>query len=213
MIAVSSFRPFDGCPKTIWQHQITANRSWERIFNQIFYFNDRDQRMHSAKTVFLPCKEKPTIKAIAGFCGGLNDWSCLVNADIIIPPNFRRVEEALRSNLAGCAVSRRWTVLEDGDTSKARLVDYGLDFFAATPMIWKKVAEKIPTDFRLGRIVFDNWLVNFFMSEFGNYCYDVTGSRVVFHPQHEDRVDRNWSWPKDDPILARNSWPFHAIAV
>ncbi len=90
-------------------------------------------------------------------------------------------------------------------------MDLGLDFFAATPTVWKAAAEKIPAEFTLGRIAWDNWMLNFFMSEFGNYCFDITPSRVVFHPQHEDREDQNWDFPKKDPYIVRNNWPFHVI--
>jgi hypothetical protein len=213
MIIVSSFRPFETCSNIVWLQQEAANRSWVRLFDRIFYFNHSDTRMKSAKTAFLPTNGKPAIKKLAAFCGGLNDWSCLVNADIVIPQNFRRVEEALRGQPAGCAVSRRYTLPADGDTATARLTDLGLDFFAATNTVWKAVAEKIPEGFCLGRTKWDNWVLNFFMAEFGNHCYDLTNSRVVFHPMHEDRADQNWDYPKDDPYLNKNNWPFHAIEI
>ena len=213
MIIVSSFRPFDECSNDVWLNQEAANRSWERLFERIFYFNRSDSRMKSAKTAFLPTTGKPAIKKMAAFCGGLNDWSALVNADIVIPQNFRRVESALRSRAAGCAISRRYTLPAEGDTSSARLTDLGLDFFAATPAIWRAAAEKIPPEFCLGRITWDNWMVNFFMAEFGPYCYDLTPSRVVFHPMHEDRSDQNWDFPTDDPYLLKNNWPVHSIEI
>jgi len=213
MILISSFRPFDGCPPVIWQQQEAANRSWVRLFDKIFYFNHSDPRLGSAKTAFFPCDGKPSIKTLATFAGYLADWSCIVNADIIIPQNFRRVEEALRTRPAGCAVSRRYTLPADGDQVGARLTDLGLDFFAATPTIWKAVAEKIPESFTLGRIAWDNWMVNFFMAEFGNHCYDITPARVVFHPMHEDRTDQNWDFPKGDPYMMKNNWPFHSIEI
>ena len=123
MIIVSSFRPFETCSNTVWLQQEAANRSWVRLFDRIFYFNHSDPRMKSAKTAFLPTNGKPSIKKMAAFGGGLNDWSCLVNADIVIPQNFRRVEEALRGQPAGCAVSRRYTLPADGDTATARLTE------------------------------------------------------------------------------------------
>ncbi len=215
MICVSSFRPFDGCPTAIWENQVVANRSWVRLFPQIFYFNNAEQRMRSAQTVFLPTTGKPSIRKMAGFCGALNDWSCILNADIVIAQNFRRVEDMMRSRQVGCCVSRRYTLPADGDTANAALqpTDHGLDFFAATPTVWQAVAAKIDPDYCLGRIVWDNWMLNFFMAEFGNFCFDLTPARVVFHPQHEDRADQNWNYPKDDPILKRNNWPFHSIEV
>jgi hypothetical protein len=213
MIIVSSFRPFEGCPPGIWNHQVAANRSWVRLFHRIFYFNQADPRMRDPRVGFLPTNGKPSIKKMAAFCGGLNDWSAIVNADIVIPQNFRRAEDALRSRPAACAVSRRYTLPPGGDTSTARLLDLGLDFFAATPKVWKAAAEKIPEGFCLGRISWDNWILNFFMAEFGNYCYDLTPARVVFHPQHEGREDQNWDFPKDDPYILKSNWPFHSIEI
>ena len=211
MIIVSSFRPHVGCPANIWQQQEAANRSWTRLFDKIIYFNVSDPRMASDKTLFLPTEGKPSIQKIARFCGGLAGWSCLVNADIFIPQKFRQVENALLAKGGGCAVSRRFTLPADGDTATARLTDLGLDFFTATGPVWQAVAEKIPPEFCMGRIAWDNWLLNFFMAEYGNDCYDLTNSRVVFHPMHEDRIDQNWNFPKDDPYILKNNWPFHSI--
>lgn len=217
MIIISSFRPYEGCPPAIWEQQTAANRSWVRIFDQIIYFNDAEPRMAASnKVMFLPTTGKPSIKKIVKFASGLNDWSAIVNADIVIPSNFRRVEDALRGRPAACAISRRYTLTPDGDTTAAQLApgDNGLDFFAATPAVWKLAAEKIPDGFCLGRIVWDTWMLNFFMGEFGNHCYDVTPARVVFHPQHEDRTDQNWDFPKTDPYLTKHGfWPFHSIEI
>jgi hypothetical protein len=215
MIAVSSFRPFADCPPAIWDNQVAANRSWVRLFPQIFYFNQAEPRMRSARTAFLPTTGKPSIKNLANFCGLLNDWSCIVNADIVIPQAFRRVEDHLRSHTAACCISKRYTLPPDGDTAGATLdpTDHGLDFFAATPKVWQTAAAKIDPAYTLGRIVWDNWMVNFFMAEFGNFCYDLTPARVIFHPKHEDRTDQNWDFPKDDPILKRNNWPFHSVEL
>ena len=216
MIIISSFRPYEGCPPAIWEQQVAANRSWVKIFDKIIYFNAAEPRMAGGdKVMFLPTTGKPSIKKIATFAGGLNDWTAIVNADIVIPSNFRRVEDALRGRPAACAISRRYTLPADGETAGAQLAagDNGLDFFAATPRVWKLAGEKIPDGFTLGRIVWDNWMLNFFMAEFGNYCYDVTPSRVVFHPQHEYRVDQNWDFPKTDPYLNKNHWPFHSIEI
>ena len=213
MIFVSSFRPFKNCPPEIWDQQVTANRSWVQVVPQVFYFNEREPRMADAKVAFLPTQGKPSIKQMAAFCAGLNDWSAIINADIYVPQSFRRAEDALRGRQSGCAISRRYTLDSSGDPSTGALRDNGLDFFAATPSVWKLAAEKIDPGFTLGRIVWDNWMLNFFMAEFGNYCYDLTPARVIFHPTHQDRVDQNWDVPKADPYLQKNNWPFHSIEI
>lgn len=210
MIFVSSFRPYDGCPEEVWENQIAANRSWNRIAEKIFYFNDRDPRMASDKTMFLPTQGRPAIKTMAAFCGQLAGWSAILNADIVIPQSFRRVEDVLLAGDKACAVSKRYNMVE-GDPSTGKVTDNGLDFFAANAPVWKLAGETIADDYRLGRIIWDTWMVNFFMFKFGNFCYDITPSRVVFHPIHDGRQDQNWDYNKNDEILKKNNWPFHEI--
>jgi hypothetical protein len=162
--------------------------------------------------MFLPTKGKPTIKAMAAFCGQLAGWSCILNADIVVPQNFRRVEDVLLAGDKACAISKRYNMVDD-DQSAAKITDNGLDFFAANAPVWKLAAETINDDYRMGRIVWDTWMVNFFMFKFGNYCHDITPSRVVFHPLHDGRTDQNWEFNKNDEVLKKNNWPFHEIAV
>lgn len=212
MIFLSSFRPQANCPDEIWEHQIAANRSWTRVAESIFYFNKLDLNLRSTKTAFIGnSDDKPSIRQLAAFAGGMNSWVAILNADIVIPQAFRRVEDAIRSRACACVVSRRYNIAVDGDQSQAKVTDHGLDFFAATPHVWKAVANEIPDDFKMGRIVWDNWLINFFMLHYGNFCYDITPARVVFHPLHEHREDQNWEFNKNDPVLRKNNWPFHSI--
>jgi hypothetical protein len=238
---ISSYRPFDGCSPEIWENQITANRSWmnavgsektpknqfssDKAFEnpvgtseRIFYFNERDQRMSSAKTVFLPFRSKPPIKTMARFAAGLGGWTALINADIILTLNFRRVELELNNKLAACAVSRRFTLVRTtgpiiADYSNARITDNGVDFFAATPKVWEKVAADMPPEFLLGKTAWDRYLVNFFMLHFGNYCYDLTDSKICLHPLHEDRADQTWDCPHNNEIMRKNQWPFHSLTI
>ena len=241
MTLLSSYRPFTGCPDAIWENQTVANRSWLNAVaaektpknqfssdvafenpvgtqERIFYFNERDQRMSSAKTVFLPFKSKPPVKTMAQFAAGLGGWSALVNADIILTLNFRRVERELNNKLAACAVSRRFTVIRTtgpiiADYSAARVTDNGVDFFAATPKVWERVAADMPPKFLFGKKYFDAWLVNYFMLNFGNFCYDFTDSKICLHPLHEDRTDQNWEPPRDNEVMRKNQWPFHSLTI
>jgi hypothetical protein len=219
---ISSFRNFVACSESYWNNQATANRSWQIVVtdanDRIFYFNERETRMNSAKTVFLPHKSKPTIRSMAGFAAGLGDWSALVNADIILTRNFRRVENELMKRQAVCAVSRRFTLIRTtgpiiDDYSNARITDNGIDFFAATPRVWKQVADNIPLEFLFGKVMWSTWLVNYFMLNWGNFCYDLTDSKICLHPLHEDRTDQEWEWNKKDPVLNKNGFPFHSIVI
>lgn len=241
MNILSSYKVFDACPPKIWENQIVANRSWlnsvasektpknqfssDAAFEnpvgtqeRIFYFNERDQRMSSAKTIFLPHKTKPTVKSMAGFAAGLGGWTALINADIILTLNFSRVEKELLNKLAACAVSKRFTVIRTtgpiiADYSAARVTDNGVDFFAATPAVWQKVADDIPPEFLFGKKGFDTYLVNHFMLNFGNFCYDLTDSKICLHPLHNDRSDQNWDVPRNNEVMRKNNWPFHSLTI
>lgn len=182
MIAVSS-RRLEG-PSEIIDAQIKALESWRGHFPEIYF----PQVIEG---------EKPSISYLTDFCASLPDWSCLLNADIIIGPNWSRAERALRESGAVCAISRRYEIPKDGDLTKAEVVDQGLDFFAATPTIWASAAAEVPEVFRLGKILWDTWMLGFFMHISRGKCADLTPARVVFHPQHGDRRDQN----VDPPIM------------
>lgn len=208
VIIASSFRPFDKCSPEIADNQVRAKLSWDKCAERVVYLNHPEPRLSGPHTVFIPTDGKPDIKSMAILLGSQPDWGCIANADIVLGSGIRRLLETLTLCEANCAVSKRYTLPEGGDTSKATLVeaDYGVDFFVAKPEVWRHVARKIPKDFKLGRIVWDTWLVCFFVTEYFWSCYDATPSRVVFHPKHGDREDQALKVPKD-PYLSKSLWP------
>lgn len=187
MIAVSSFREIGKSPEYD-RNQFAARQSWLRAFDAIVYFNQPDGNMAGDNIGFIPWEPFPEISVMAEFCSVQRDWCALINADIVVGDKFRQVESDLKQNRALAACSSRYEFEPGQSLDRARVVDQGLDFFAAVPGIWRQVADQIPQRFRIGHCLFDTWLIGFF----NKLCrhtgfYDITPARVIFHPRHGDR--------------------------
>lgn len=202
MISISSFKPFEKCAPEIIANQISANISWRNSFDKIFYFNRSENQLSG---IFLIQEGRPAIKSMALFASKLSGWSCIVNADIQVSEKIKQAEIKLNEKNAKCAISRRFQIPEN------KIMDGGLDFFAATPKVWGAVSKAIDEKFCLGRIVWDTWMLNFFVTEFNDSCYDITATRCIFHPKHGDRQDQNFDYPKNDPYLLKSRWPILKI--
>lgn len=207
MIIASSCRPFGECSPEIAANQIQAKRSWDEAGAKVVYLNEPEPSLSGVDTTFIPSRGKPQIKSMAILLGAQLDWGCIVNADIVLGESVRHVVETLTLCEAACAVSKRYT-MSGGDTARATLVeaDYGLDFFIAKPEVWRHVARVIPPEFKLGKIVWDTWMVCFMVKEYYWSCYDATPARAVFHPNHGDRKDQGLNVPQDK-YLSNSVWP------
>jgi hypothetical protein len=207
VIIVSSLRPADRCPECISEQQHSACKSWLRTGNDVAYFTNEP----AGDCARVPCDGKPAIHLLATWCGQRSDWAAIVNADIILAPTWPAVEAALRSSGAKAAISRRWTLPPDNDPEidedpfeDAALIDQGLDFFAARPEVWREAARFVPKQFKLGHILWDTWMLSFFVHNFKTA--DLTDARVVFHPQHEHRGDQSMM-RSSDSYLDMVRWP------
>jgi hypothetical protein len=67
------------------------------------------------------------------------------------------------------------------------MIDNGLDFFCATPSVWKLAAMMVPKTYRLGHCLWDTFTLGFMCTHYYNWLWDFTECRIVFHPKHEDR--------------------------
>ncbi len=205
MIAISSFRPFDKCNEQIKENQLRAFRSWLLPFNRIIYFGQATQELQSCKTEFVACEEKPTIKKMSRMAADVGDWVAIVNADIVVTEKIHQIEQRLNQLECECAISQRY------DLDTGRVIDNGLDFFAAIPSVWSKLSVRIPEGFALGRIAWDSWVLGWMVANYGRKCADITPSKVCFHPRHEERVDQNWNAPTNDKYLKTFFWPTMAV--
>lgn len=182
MIAISSFRPFGQDPE--WDtNQTTAHATWQKVFSKIIYLNDREPALESENTVFMGGNEHPTIKSLCQIAAVQDEWACIINADIQVAPKFIEIEALALKHDAKALVSYRWQ-LENGEH---KVIDMGLDFFAATPRLWLRAALVIPAEFRLGHQLWDTWMMDFLNRAAGKRCYDITRAKCIFHPRHEGR--------------------------
>lgn len=195
MIAVSSMRLDVDCPPEIRRNQEAARFTWDDNFEdyQIFWNS-----------------EAPTIQFLCDWCSRIPGWSAIVNGDIVIGPNWPAVEQALNRTRAVCAISKRYELGPDKNQASARVVDNGLDFFAARPEIWAMAAMEVPPEFRLGKIFWDTWMLGFFMHASKGECADLTDSRVIFHPRHGNRGQQQIEVP---PLKYPPTWPVLKIKV
>lgn len=170
-------------------NQLAAKASWETYLEQIVYLNDYEPKLASPKTLFVPHEPFARIADIAAMCAAQPDWSCIINADIVLGSNFRRAEHILKRKSASACMSRRYEFEPAEGIDKAAVPpnDFGLDFFAAIPSVWKKVEQICPSELRHGCPRWDAWLLSFFNAVACNGFYSITNHRCIFHPRHEGR--------------------------
>ena len=212
MMAITSHRPFKDCPEEIIRHQIAARKSWEGAFEKIIYVGNVEPDLIGENVSFIPFDGKPEIWRLCQLCADWSGWSCIINADVILGPHWRFVEPELTRYRLQCAVSRRYELPLDGSLENARLVDLGMDWFAARPEIWGAAFASVPKDFCLGRILWDTWMLSFFMQESRGNCADVTLGRVIFHPKHGNRKDQHVDY-RVNPFLDKVMWPGYQMGV
>lgn len=156
----------------------------------MFFSEDEpDPVMQSRKTAWLKWEAFPCILDLAKFLASQTEWGCIINADIVVHPRMKELESRLVKKRAMAASSWRFQ-FEPGDPnylSNGRQVDNGLDFFAATPLVWRMVYNQAHPDLRLGACVWDTWMLSFFNQVAAHGFYDLTPHRVIFHPRHDGR--------------------------
>lgn len=167
-----------------------AKRTWEGYFRKIIYFGPEEPDLKSQKTEFIESEQWPTIKRMAEVAAKLAGPTAILNADILVTPGLRVVENRLNSGLAVCGSSRRFhfDINDLPSLGKARLIDgdRGRDIFVANQRLWGQVARDIPSHYRIGHQQWDGWMTDFF-NTFKPAFVDFTQIRCIFHPTHGDR--------------------------
>lgn len=213
MTAVTSYRPLDECAE-YRDNQLRAKESWEAVFDKIVYFGAPDPRLASAKTQFVEHGDTfPPIAVLMVRCSIEPDWACIVNSDIVVSRDFLDVEEELFQRKAQCAFSLRWQKDRQAPTFPPHVTDMGLDIFCAKASVWEATARAVPMQFRLGKILWDTWLLQYWAHHYLPDCYDFTPSKVIFHPLHEHRKDQSMTAPVSDPYLKMAVWPANLIEI
>jgi len=185
MIAVTSHRPLIQCSNQIAQNQLRAVESWLKAFSHSCYFGPPEPAYDALGFHQIPSEPFPKIIRLARFCASLPGWSALVNADIVIGPNLTEIEHRLDKKDAMCAVS--WRYEFDLEPAMSKVVDVGMDFFAARQEVWKEVGKIYPEEYRIGHSSWDAMMLGAFNIVAKSQLYDLTHHRLVFHPKHEDR--------------------------
>lgn len=210
MIAISSIKPFASSPSVAW-NQRCAKASWDNVFSKVIYVGpwiEPELDGHHSKdglstTTWAGQEDFPQISELVALAAHQSEWTCLINADIVVSTNIIYVERELNRLKAQSAISRRWQLPEN------RVLDMGLDWFAATPELWQAIYPHVPKSFRIGHILWDTWMLSAFTG-IGDprRSYDITACRTIFHPKHEDR-DRPFADKINDNVSLNPviKWP------
>lgn len=210
MTAISSIKPFSKSP-LIAANQLAAHDTWKSAFDAVYYVGpEAEPQLADPHTHFVKGEDFPTIASLVAECTRHEGWSCILNGDILTSFRMRFVEHALRLQNAQSAISLRWQLPQNA------VVDQGLDWFAATQELWQKILPRVPKWFRISHCLWDTWILASFhaIGDFSR-CYDVTASKVVFHPQHEER-ERPYaaaSSRPNDGMIDKMKWPTKRLNV
>lgn len=189
MIFVSSARPFNQDPSGEYtRNQLAAKHSWDSVASAIVYFNDYEPKLANNKTWFINSEPYPRILDLCEFCACQNEWCAILNADIVIGSNFPSVEAKLKARKATCASSWRYNFDPAIGIQSGVKNDNGIDFFAATPEVWRIAYDLCQEQLRLGSGYWDGWMLSVFGTFAAAGFWNLTASRVIFHPNHNGRV-------------------------
>ena len=192
------------------KNQLTAWKSWNLVASAIILFNDVQPELQSNITRFIPSEPFPKLMDIYEVAAHQNDFVAILNADIVVMPQFVNVERKLKARKAIACSSWRWQFTPP-DTSKIEVVDPGLDFFAATPEVWGQCYNDVEETLRLGSVQWDSWQLGWFCAKAAKGFLDITPTRTILHPKHGNRQygppppqpPHFHAWPTMSPVSIR----------
>lgn len=182
MVAISSHRPHSQSDEYA-QNQIRARKSWNGIFTDVHYFGPAEPELALSGTHFVECEPWPRIKDMAAHAARQKTYYVtIINADIVLTPEFTEVLDIMqKSKIAGATTRRR-----DLDTRELG-EDRGRDVWVLQPAWWRRVAEKISPTCRIGHNQWDAWMFGFMRYEAKYNFGEFSNVPCVFHPRHEGR--------------------------
>lgn len=204
VIAISSHRA-NASPE-IERNQVRAHKSWSKVFSEIIYFGPLEPSLSCPKTTFIECENFPFISSLCMAASMAPSHACLLNADIVVSDRLPMALNAVLIKKGQAAISRRWE-FQGESIAQATLTDWGIDFFWATPELWRGAAKAIPAHYRIGHTSYDNWLMSYWNTVAPRWCYDITSRRVIFHPKHGDRNRPHHIKAIDDQFTINCGWP------
>lgn len=169
-------------------NQLRAFHSWLLVADAIVYFNEPQAALRSPKTRFIPAEPFPMLRELVDFCADQPTWCAVLNADIVVTPVFKRLEQKLKDARASAASSWRWTFDPAIGLEPCEHNDNGLDFFAAVPGAWDLIYQQdAMKHLRMGAPSWDAWLLGAFYKLFQHGFYNLTKHRCIRHPKHDGR--------------------------
>jgi hypothetical protein len=189
MTAITSIRPFSECDPEWKRNQLLAKRFMEMAFSRIIIFGETEPEMKSPKTFFIESEPWPTIKSMAEEASHHNGFTAILNADICVTPEIKKLERMMMFRGKVCASSRRWHFdPETCDYAAAELGnDRGRDIFIARRDVWRNYARVVPSALRIGNARWDAHATDYFRGRHDEGFIDFTASKMVYHPRHEGR--------------------------
>jgi hypothetical protein len=187
LVAVSSFRALDDS-REVAANQLRAKASWDLVFDRIILFGSPDERLAGPTTEFIPSEDFPRIALMSLVASWQDAPVAILNADIVVASDLKAMVNRGWAKQGMALTSQR---LEfdpaKEDYFRARVVDYGADFFCALPAVWRQVYKSIPPAYRVGNGGWDNWLLGFLTLSLPRRFFDITSLGPIFHPRHGDR--------------------------
>lgn len=186
MIALSSLKPI-GTHDESDTNQFNAWESWQKSFSACVYFNEPQRVLQSSNTLYVPSSDFPHLWQFVEWAAYQSDWCCIINSDILIGHNWQQALNKIRIKKSKCFTSWRYEFNSALGLANARVVDCGIDIFAACPDVWKAVLAHIPENLRIGCQQWDSWMLGAFGELAGKSFVGISNHRCIFHPKHGNR--------------------------
>ena len=187
LVAVSSFRPLAENVEVAF-NQRRAIRSWETAFDAIYLFGEPDPDLVSPKTHFISTEPYTPISALALLAARTLAPTCLLNADIVVPPHLKQIAQtAWNKGVVAWTSKRAEFDPLTNDLDNAKVKDMGADIFCCMPPVWERVWKTIPAGYRIGTPTWDSWMLGFLGLTYKRRFIDITPLRPIFHPKHSER--------------------------
>lgn len=173
-------------------NQIRAYKSWLTVAKKIIYFGSPEPDLGASRqnTQFIGCPDFPQIAILAAYAASCLDTVAIVNSDIVLTEPVLKIPIYLSRGICKAAVSRRHHY-DPGTFDLAAAVDIttdrGRDIFIAEPVVWREVAKRIPSVYRIGHQKWDAWVCDYWRDTHKKKFMDFTHLRCVFHPNHGER--------------------------
>ena len=186
MIAISSHRALSDSAE-VARNQIRAKTSWNLVFDSIVYFGPEENELKSHNTAFIETEDFPTISSLFFTASQMDDFTVILNADIVVDPKLRSLMRfMIQFKDLWAVTSHRWE-FQGEQTDSSQVKDHGVDFFGAWPQIWQMAWKEVPSTYRIGHNAWDSWMLGFLNTKFRGHFWDITEQQCIFHPVHQER--------------------------